>query len=88
MDPPELWPALNYIYNIIENLNTLPIKLQEPPDFGGSVVVFVTFRDARKSKGTPRDPWALNASKAEGASHNGSVASAMTEQCFKDTREH
>ena len=62
MDPPELWPALN----VIEDLDTFTINLQEPPNLGGRVVVFVIFWDTRESKGTPWDPWALNTSKVEG----------------------
>ena len=84
MDPLELGPALD----IIENLNTLPIKLKEPPNFRRRVAVFVIFQDARESKGTPREPRALDTSKVEGTSHNGSVADVMAGRCFKDTREH
>ena len=59
-----MWPALN----VIKDLDTFTINLQEPPNFGWRVVVFVIFWDTRKSKGTPSDPWALNASKVKGTS--------------------
>ena len=84
MDPPELWPALD----IIENLDTLPIKLKEPPNFRRRVAVFVILRYARESERTSREPRAVNTSKVERTSHNGSVASAMARHGFKCTREH
>ena len=64
MDPPELWSALN----VIKDLDTFTINLQEPPNFGWRIVVFVIFRDTRESKRTSWDPWALTTPKEEGAS--------------------
>jgi hypothetical protein len=66
MDPPELWSALN----VIKDLDTFTINLQEPPNFGWKVTVLVIFWDTREGKGTPWDPWAINASKEEGISRN------------------